>query len=59
MKMIKKGVWIADKRGTYVIEVIDERYITLRDVVKDGKGTFHYGRRRVIGVKDLDNYQRV
>lgn len=58
MKMIKKGVLIADKRGTYVIDDMEDKYVFIRDVLRvNGKLT--YGRRRVIGIKDLDNYKVV
>lgn len=59
MKWIRKGVWIADKRGTYAIEDIDNNYIILRDVIMDGRGAIHYGKKRIIRTKDLDNYSLV
>ena len=54
--MIRKGVWIADKRGTYVIADMEDRYIFIQDVLRTSKGKIIYGKRRVIGVNDLDNY---
>lgn len=54
--MIKKGVWIANKRGTYVIDDMEDRYIFIRDVLKTSKGEFVYGKKRCIGIDDLDNY---
>ena len=60
MKMIKKGVWIADKRGTYIIDEMEDRYVVLRDVLMDKKGAVYYGRKkRFIGIQDLDNYKVV
>lgn len=54
--MIKKGIWIADKRGTYVIADMEDSYVFIKDVLKTNKGKFVYGRQRIIGIKDLDNY---
>lgn len=60
MKMIKRGVWVADKRGTYIIDEIEDRYVVLRDVLMDNKGAVYYGRKkRFIGIQDLDNYKVV
>lgn len=60
MKMIKKGIWIADKRGTYIIDEMEDRYVVLRDVLMDNKGAVYYGRKkRFIGIRDLDNYKVV
>lgn len=53
---IKKGVWIADKRGTYAIADMEDNYVVIRDVLKTNNGKFVYGKRRIIGIKDLDNY---
>ena len=57
MKMIKKGIWIANKRGTFAIADIEDRYVAIRDVMIDKKGAFIYGRKRIIGIQDLDNYK--
>lgn len=54
--MIKRGVWIANKRGTYIIVDIDERFIQIKDVLKDEKGNILYGKTRFIGTDDLDDY---
>lgn len=60
MKMIKKGIWIADKRGTYIIDEMEDRYVILRDVLMDNNGVIYYGRKkRFIGIQDLDNYKVV
>ena len=57
--MYKKGVWIADKRGTYIIVDMEDRYIKIRDVLKDRRGNIVYGKERFIGTDDLDNYMVV
>ena len=57
--MIKKGVWIANKRGTYVIADMEDRYVFIKDVLKTKSGDIVYGKQRVIGIKDLDNYEVV
>lgn len=54
--MFKKSVWIADKRGTYCIWDMEDRYVILRDVLRTNKDKIVYGRQRIIGIKDLDNY---
>ena len=54
--MIKKGVWIADKKGTYVIDDMEDRYVIIRDVMRDRKGAIYYGKKRFIGIDDLDKY---
>ena len=57
--MIKRGVWIANKRGTYIIVNMEDRFIQIKDVLKDKKGNILYGKTRFIGVDDLDNYELV
>ena len=58
--MIKKGIWIANKRGTFVVEDMEDRYVVIRDVLMDEKGAVYYGReKRFIGIQDLDNYKVV
>ena len=54
--MFKKGVWIADKRGTYCIDDIEDRYVKIKDVLRTREGKIVYGKERFIGIKDLDNY---
>lgn len=56
---IKKGVMIANKRGTYIVADMEDRYIQIRDVLKTSKGDIVYGKSRFIGVDDLDNYTLV
>lgn len=57
--MIKKGVMIANKRGTFVIDDMEENYVSIKDVMIDEKGAFVYGKKRIISTKDLDNYKIV
>lgn len=57
--MFKKGVLIADKWGTYIIVDLEDKFIKIRDVLKDRKGNIVYGKERFIGTKDLDNYRVV
>ena len=54
--LYKKGVWIADKRGTYCIDYIEDRYVRIKDVLRTREGKIVYGKQRYIGIKDLDNY---
>ena len=57
MKMIKMGMWIKNKRGVYVVDSIEDRFVILRDVFLDDKGAIIYGnKKRFIGIEDLDNY---
>lgn len=57
---IKKGVMLADKKGTYIVADMDDRYIKLLGVYKDSKGNIGYGcKARFIGVDDLDNFVTV
>lgn len=54
--MIKRGVWIANKWGTYIVVDIEDKYIQIRDVLKDSKGNIVYGKTRFIGTDNLDDY---
>lgn len=57
--MIKKGVMIANKRGTFVIDDMDNNYIAIRDVMIDNKGAYVYGKKKIISTQELDNYKLV
>jgi hypothetical protein len=58
MDAIKVGMWIAYKgrKGVYLVADMDGEYITLKDVLIRKDGVVSYGRKRMITVKDLDNY---
>jgi hypothetical protein len=58
MDAIKVGMWIAYKgrKGVYLVADMDGEYITLKDVLMSRQGAISYGRKRIITVKDLDNY---
>ena len=54
-KMFKQGILIRNRKGTYIIDDFEDNYVAIRDIVYKG-GIMCYGKRRIIGVKDLDNY---
>jgi hypothetical protein len=58
MDNIKLGMWIAYKgrKGVYLVADMDGEYITLKDVLISKDGVVSYGRKRMITVKELDNY---
>lgn len=58
MDTIKVGMWIAYKgrKGVYLVADMDGEYITLKDVIISRQGAISYGRKRMITVKELDNY---
>lgn len=58
MDNIKLGMWIAYKgrKGVYLVADIDGEYITLKDVLISRQGAISYGRKRMITVKELDDY---
>jgi hypothetical protein len=58
MEMVKVGMWIAYKgrKGVYLVADMDEEYITLKDVLISKQGVISYGKKRMITVKELDNY---
>ena len=58
MDNIKLGMWIAYKgrKGVYLVADIDGEYITLKDVLISRQGAVSYGKKRMITVKELDNY---
>lgn len=58
MDIIKVGMWIAYKgrKGVYLVADMDGEYITLKDVIISRQGAISYGRKRMITVKELDNY---
>lgn len=58
MDTIKLGMWIAYKgrKGVYLVADMDGEYITLKDVLISRQGAISYGRKRMITVKELDNY---
>lgn len=61
MRMIKMGMWIAmpKKKGVYAVEAIEDNYVVLKDVLIDKRGNIKYGKKRIIGVGDLDSYEMV
>jgi len=58
MENVKVGMWIAYKgrKGVYLVADMDGDYITLKDVLISRQGVVSYGRKRMITVKELDNY---
>ena len=58
-KFIKKGVLIRNRKGTFIIDDMEDAYVAIRDVQFDKNGTMYCGKRRIIGIKDLDNYKVV
>ena len=61
MNMIKLGMWITypNRKGVYLVADIDENYVILKDVLIDNRGAISYGKKRVITIKELDNYVMV
>ena len=55
------GMWIAmpKKKGVYAVEAIEDNYVVLKDVLIDKRGNIKYGKKRIIGVGDLDSYEMV
>jgi hypothetical protein len=51
-------MWIAYKgrKGVYLVADMDGEYITLKDVLISKQGVISYGKKRMITVKELDNY---
>ena len=57
--MFKRGVLIRNKKGLFIIDDMEDSYVFIRDVYYDKQGVRYCGKRKVIGIKDLDNYRVV
>jgi hypothetical protein len=59
--MFKNGITIRNQKGNYIIDDIDtiDRFVIIRKIMTDRKGEIYYGRKRVIGLDQLNEYQVV
>ena len=59
--LIKRGITIRNKKGYYIVADVDtiDRFAIIRQIMTDKKGNTYYGRNRVIGLKQLDEYEVV
>ena len=59
-RTIKRGMLVADKRGTYLVADMENNFIKLLDAFFDNNGAVYYGcKTRFIRTEDLDNFEIV